>query len=255
MASLNGTRLRILCFGDSLTAGYSCYGAVYHPYEEKLDQMVAMAFPEYTVQTVEDGKPGAMVCVERDFLGRMQRHFGPSSQPFDWAIVLGGTNDIAIGVEAETIYESLKKVWSVALTHGTRVLALTVPDVAMQPSPRTARVDATRKKLNDLIKGHKQENFHAYDLQAAIPYASFSDAERNLYWDDAVHFTPDGYDLIGRKVGMALVSLLVRERTQSETPARRQRVYRDDDRVFDEEGGDPNAIDQGYIVVRRKDLD
>jgi hypothetical protein len=82
-----------------------------------------------------------------------------------------------------------------------------------------------------------------------------SESERERYWDDMVHFTPDGYDLIGQKVGIALVSLLVKERTSQETPARRRRVYRDDDLIFDEEGGNPFVIDQGYIVVRRKDLD
>lgn len=80
-------------------------------------------------------------------------------------------------------------------------------------------------------------------------------SDRALYWDDAVHLTPDGYDLVGRRVGTALVSLLVRERTSADTPARRRRVFRDDDRPYDEEGGDPAAIDQGYVIVRRKDLD
>ncbi len=47
-----------------------------------------------------------------------------------------------------------------------------------------------------------------------------SETDRKRYWDDAVHFTPDGYDLIGQKVGLALVSLLVKERTAS-SPRRR----------------------------------
>lgn len=82
-----------------------------------------------------------------------------------------------------------------------------------------------------------------------------TEEDRSRYWDDAVHFTPDGYDLIGQRVGIALVSLLVKERTKTDTPARQRRVYRDDDCIFDEECGDPGAIDQGYIIVRRKDLD
>lgn len=70
--------LRILCFGDSLTAGYSGMGAVYHPYSETLEQMVAMAFPEYRIETVEDGKPGDLASSRGSFLSRM----GKICEPF-----------------------------------------------------------------------------------------------------------------------------------------------------------------------------
>jgi lysophospholipase L1-like esterase len=67
--------IRILCFGDSLTAGYSAMGAIHHPYEEKLVQMVEMAFPEYQVESVEDGVSGDLVTTRRGtFLPRMKGH-------------------------------------------------------------------------------------------------------------------------------------------------------------------------------------
>lgn len=53
--------LRILCFGDSLTAGYTSMGSRFHPYSKKLEDMVAMAFPDLDVQTVTDGKSGDTV--------------------------------------------------------------------------------------------------------------------------------------------------------------------------------------------------
>lgn len=54
-------KLRILCFGDSLTAGYSCWGTIFHPYQEKLEHMLTMAFPDLKIETVEDGVSGASV--------------------------------------------------------------------------------------------------------------------------------------------------------------------------------------------------
>ena len=51
-------KLRILCFGDSLTIGYSSFGAIYHPYSEALQQMIAMALPDLEVEIVEDGRSG-----------------------------------------------------------------------------------------------------------------------------------------------------------------------------------------------------
>jgi lysophospholipase L1-like esterase len=66
--------IRILCFGDSLTAGYSSMGAVHHPYQDKLAQMVEMAFPEYEIETVADGLSGDLVSSDRGQFGkRMQK--------------------------------------------------------------------------------------------------------------------------------------------------------------------------------------
>ena len=54
-------KLRILCFGDSLTAGYASWGAVHHPYNAKMEEMLSMAFPDLAVETEEDGVSGATV--------------------------------------------------------------------------------------------------------------------------------------------------------------------------------------------------
>ena len=72
MAKPPAKKIRILCFGDSLTAGYSRFGAVHHPYREKLVQMVEMAFPECEVESVVDGVSGDLVGSRGQFLGRME---------------------------------------------------------------------------------------------------------------------------------------------------------------------------------------
>lgn len=90
-----------------------------------------------------------------------------------------------------------------------------------------------------------------FDLHAAVPYHALSEADRKRYWSDHLHFTPDGYDLMGNKVGIALVSILAADLR----PAKRRRMFKDDGKRFEEEAGDPTAIDQGYVVVRRADLD
>jgi hypothetical protein len=54
--------LRVFCFGDSLTAGYSCWGTVYHPYSEVLQQRLAAEFPDTEVTVLENGMPGDVVC-------------------------------------------------------------------------------------------------------------------------------------------------------------------------------------------------
>lgn len=82
-----------------------------------------------------------------------------------------------------------------------------------------------------------------------------SAAEKERYWDDHLHFTPAGYDLIGKEVGIGLVSILATDRALNPPREKRRRRFRDDDKKFLEETGDPTAIDQGYVVVRRVDLE
>lgn len=73
--------------------------------------------------------------------------------PYDWIIILGGTNDLGYGFEAEPVFAGLEKIYQVALEHGANILALTVPECyAVSP-----KLDARRDKLNTLIKEYKAE--------------------------------------------------------------------------------------------------
>lgn len=49
---------------------------------------------------------------------------------------------------------------------------------------------------------------YVFDLHDALP----CDADNMKYWDDAIHFTPEGYTLIGDKVGVALMGIMVAEK-------------------------------------------
>jgi hypothetical protein len=76
--------LRILCFGNSLTAGFWQYGLEYHPYAGKLKEKLESAdidlFPGTNTRTQKprilvdvDGMPGDLVVTPPGcFLGRMK---------------------------------------------------------------------------------------------------------------------------------------------------------------------------------------
>ncbi|KAJ4396727.1 hypothetical protein N0V93_000948 [Gnomoniopsis smithogilvyi] len=249
--------LRILCFGDSLTSGYS--SSPDHPYSHHLTTTLTRAFPSLTIDAHTDGVPGDTVSLPGSrYLRRIEPPFlsRGGGTPFDWTVILGGTNDLALGVDAERIFESLRKVWAVPLSKGGRVLACTVPDAGTK---RQQDVDA-REELNGLIRSHRQENFHVFDLAAAIPYHTMQSAERERYWDDHIHLMPAGYDLMGEKIAARLVELIMppgrlQAKAERERPPRRKRVFRDDDRSFEEESGDDSVLGQGYYVVRWKDLE
>ncbi len=61
-----------------------------------------------------------------------------------------------MGFPPEAVFESLKQVWEVPLSHGCNVLALTVPEAGITGAFK-ARIDTQRNALNDLIRGYKRE--------------------------------------------------------------------------------------------------
>lgn len=83
-------KLVILCFGNSLTAGYYCYGLHYHPYAGKLRETLKAAYPDTEIKIDVDGVPGDLaISPPGRFLRRIQDKC--FSTQYDWVIVLGGT--------------------------------------------------------------------------------------------------------------------------------------------------------------------
>lgn len=82
--------------------------------------------------------------------------------------------------------------------------------------------------------------------------------ERAKYWDDHIHLTPAGYDLMGEKIAARLVELIMppgRLQNTNGRVAKKKRLFKDDDKSFEEETGDDNVLGKGYVVIRRKDLE
>ncbi|RDA83033.1 hypothetical protein CP532_6886 [Ophiocordyceps camponoti-leonardi (nom. inval.)] len=239
-------QLRILCFGDSLTSGYSGMGHLpSQPYSRSLSAILRAALPAYAFDVVDDGVPGDCVTGP-GFRRRLRQAYDGAANPYNWVIILGGTNDLAYANEAADIFDALEACYNLVIARGGSVLALTVPECATKSS----WVDETRRSLNDKILAHRQKNFFALDLFSKIPYHSLQEADRERFWDDGLHLTPDGYDWMGGHVADGLLRIL-----KPSEPSRARRLTSDDNRVFVEEDGSPDEISRGYVVVRRKDLD
>jgi len=195
--------LKILCFGDSLTAGYSNYGTNYHPYAEHLKLALQVAFPSTSIETVVEGMSGAQV--RGQYTGRLNRVCREvKGEPYDWIIILGGTNDLGWGGEVQDMFEALHKVWDMALETGANVLALTVIECAV----RSDKLLKKRDELNDLIAEHEADRLYHMDLCKAIPYFAMEEKKRDIIWDDGLHLTAEGYDMMGDAIGAHLVELL-----------------------------------------------
>ncbi|KAJ4130993.1 hypothetical protein NW768_006533 [Fusarium equiseti] len=239
-------KLNILCFGDSLTSGYYCYGMGSHPYATKLEDRLSGTFPEVDFDIAVNGVPGDVASFEPWY---MRFKEALSKKTYDWVIVLGGTNDIGYGIPTEKIFSSLTKTYDLARGKGSKVLALTVPECGS----KYAKATATRNELNKSILNHKKTKFYAFDLKSKIPYHALSRQDCDRYWDDGLHLKEEGYDWMGNHIADAMIDILWHEGT-FEQPSDIS-VVEEEQLAFDEEDGNPRNIDEGYIVVRKKDLD
>lgn len=46
------------------------------------------------------------------------------------------------------------------------------------------------------------------DLCTAVPYFSMDDAKQELIWDDGLHLTKDGYEMMGNAIAVHLIEFL-----------------------------------------------
>ncbi|KAH7354763.1 SGNH hydrolase-type esterase domain-containing protein [Rhexocercosporidium sp. MPI-PUGE-AT-0058] len=206
--------LRVLCFGDSLTAGHTQGGSLFHPYGIALKASLEKSLPSWDISTDIQGLGGDQaVSPPGVFFPRMDKLYTevhPKS-PYDWAIVLGGTNDLNQDRLPSDIFPALERVWAIPLSNNTKVLALTVTGCgACAPVIPERRAD-----LNQRILGHRASNYYTYDLHKAVPYWGMSEERRREIWDDTLHFTVKGYDLVGKLLADRIVELVKQEERES----------------------------------------
>ena len=71
-------------------------------------------------------------------------------------------------------------------------------DCKIHEELRTKRTEVNRK-LKNLAEENK-ENTLFCDITSTLSYVSLSEEERKKIWDDKLHFTPLGYDMMGNKI-------------------------------------------------------
>ncbi|KAL9130209.1 MAG: hypothetical protein Q9217_001554 [Psora testacea] len=228
--------LRILCLGDSLTAGWSEFDPRPHPYGDTMQNELAhmLSTTPSQIHTKIDGFSGDQV--RGAYMRRMKYDCAEAAkQPYDWIIVMGGTNDLAWGQPPEVIYENLSKssrthfheemhlklllpsfkaviadylltakVWRVALDSGAKVLALNVIEAASTLGTLVGR----RNDLNAMIAKHEEDRFYTFDLWSVIRYTGIDEETRKRIWDDGLHLTAEGYRVMGKAVAARIFELL-----------------------------------------------
>ena len=192
--------MTIICFGDSLTAGFQSPtpehpGGQETPYGRFLQ--------EWLGPSVEIRVSG--VCGELTSEMAMRFRQDVLQHRPEYAVVLGGTNDLGWNAHPEDIMRNLMKMYELARASGIIPVPVTVPSVRVEVSGGGPEAEAwleqhlkRRWVLNGLIRDYAVSKHLAWvDL-----FTATADPEtRQLaapYSNDGLHLTTAGYRLLAR---------------------------------------------------------
>lgn len=219
-ASHDRCMVKLLLFGDSLTAGFHSHGMRFHPYANKLEELLEASFPVKSSAREGDerriavpfllhqrGVSGEFTDEMVDRLEPILEHAKASGHPYDIVCILGGTNDLSDPRnEPAHIFSNLQSLYEQVHAHNANatVLAITIP----QSFVRERKYLETRAAVNQLILQYGRADaaprvLHL-DLERAIAYYESEGHVNRIFWDDGLHLTPKGYDFFGQLVFEAL---------------------------------------------------
>ena len=206
--------MNILCFGDSLTAGYHDHGKAFTPYGNHLRQLLTYS-SKIPVNLKIKGIVGEMT--HKQMVSRLPEILG-NNTAFDWVIILGGTNDILhvknfaddqefLG-QLESVWQpritkDIEKLHTIAHSRNAHTMLLTIPENAIEAWPGYKILLTMRTKINDALRKYANENRNNValcDLAKKLPRHSLSPQQEALFWDDHLHMTPQGYNRMAEEV-------------------------------------------------------
>jgi lysophospholipase L1-like esterase len=193
---------RVLCYGDSLTAGTTSSDFVPYPYAPHLeaalkkDNVVVrhVGLPGWTTENMIDQLDGPVGL--RSAIQAIQ------NPPLSLVIVLAGSNDIGYGSSAEDIISHLLKMHRVAWEAGVpRSLAVGIPPSGYQATNAEAKNLASQ--INDHLRRTSEGCTMAYE---PFPFPFEPDGKN---WDvDGLHFSPEGYRDLGESLAPVVRRIL-----------------------------------------------
>jgi len=213
------TKIRILCFGDSLTAGYYHHGKSFFPYCNPLKQILSA---RTHLPVIGDAKGIVGEMTHKQMTNRLPLVLGNATTQYDWIIILGGTNDILHvknfaddqeflnqleNVWQPRITKDIEKLHSISYKYGAHTLLLTVPENAIEVWPEYKPLMKMRNKINNSLKrfAYSSNGQTVFcDIARKVPRHSLSPAQENALWDDHLHMTPEGYTKMARVISDCL---------------------------------------------------
>ena len=216
------TPIHILCFGASITTGWSQLGLRYYPYAITLEARLKEALPNRHFSIQVDGLPGDTV-IQGQYAKRLRSLISTATCPYDWIVVQAGGNDLLSCREPNEIIGVLRKIWNIAMESGSKVIALTVTNtVGGESDALRSRYDA----LNELIVSEEHEKLYSVDVCNMLPPATIENVMVSRIYDrDGVHLGQNGYEMMGDAIASSLIEMIRAEPHEEDTGGSINRIH------------------------------
>jgi len=196
---------RILCFGDSLTAGFYANGTKFAPYGDTLgEQLHAAGINAQLLINGQSGHKASRMLDELDSsrtvdivgrTGKGLRHLLETKGPQDLVIIMAGTNDLGARRAVRDTFRDVCQLHAVCHEHG-------IPTIAVAPATPCA---AAQKQLAGLLEKWVETQTHVYgylNAEVLVPRSN------GVFWDpDRLHFSPQGSKQLGHGLCEAVLNL------------------------------------------------
>lgn len=208
-------KIIFVAFGDSLTVGYQSPTIGYDwpeaaPYTKFLKDMTVRLIEDLSMvgfKVVFHNK-GIVGELTQDMLDRFNRDV-VDLQP-DCTIILGGSNDVGLGVPLQNIMANLIEMYNEALGHQIKPIACTLPSVLGFDEGIPDRIE-----LNGSIKMYCLKNdIVCVDLFAATSDSKTKRLKKELS-NDGLHLNGKGYEVVAETIFENAVRKIIMEAKHS----------------------------------------
>lgn len=210
---------RVLCFGDSLTAGFSEGGASFYPWANQLwaatgcdaaevigvssgtaNELLASAAKQQVVDTCGRGWPG---------LARQLDDATRRGAPFTVVVIMLGTNDLNHPLSAENspefVVASVSGLHRICHDRGVRTVGVAIPPNKFSSAPPGDDYADRWRRANELVKGWVHETDAAAFCEFPFGYADpAANGGVAAYWGDDFHLSKEGYAEFARRLAERL---------------------------------------------------
>jgi lysophospholipase L1-like esterase len=211
---------KVLCVGDSLTAGFCNYGFQFFPYCEFLTQFCSGKFDidhlGYSGWTSEEminkASSETVICVcglDWDGIDTKLK----KNEPYEFIFLLAGTNDLS-SEESLTIIQNLKVLIHKFSKSSNYVGILTIP--TMRAEKFSTSIKDTRAEVNNWIRNESEidtnlrDRLFVVDTDVALPMNEDDPTSMSLWDRDGLHLTAEGSRRIAETVFQAMQQFVER---------------------------------------------
>ncbi|XP_028397070.1 uncharacterized protein LOC114520919 [Dendronephthya gigantea] len=210
-------RTNILAFGDSITKGLVKRGPkdVYYPYSQSLMKTLNRLHSKDVFFIVDNqGLNGDKA------IGRAQARLKAAlkTKQYEWVVILMGTNDLSAyfnyhdfqklyansSLFIDNLFGNIKKLCEIALrTHAMVILGTIITRQCEVKMPICESLSVNRESLNSKIRNlvaNTRELLILADFDKELDYQKMTKEKRKQYWQDDVHLTESGYEVMAKLV-------------------------------------------------------